>query len=178
MITDHRTLWAAGDLYKFLALGSETNGAYSLWHAVVPPGGGPPLHVHFNEDERFDVLSGKLTFWLGKDALDEEAVMADPRAFGAKPLDTVAADAGTSLYSPRGYAHGFRNTSDVPAEMLLHLTPGGMEEFFADPSVGVLYDPQHPNPPPPPSSPEAKAAIAAAAARFNVILLGPTPELQ
>ena len=33
--------------------------------AVVPPKGGPPPHIHPNEDETFYVLEGTPTFRLG-----------------------------------------------------------------------------------------------------------------
>jgi len=33
--------------------------------AIVPPQGGPPPHIHRNEDETFYVLDGSPTFRLG-----------------------------------------------------------------------------------------------------------------
>ena len=44
-----RSYWGPGDLYTFLVTGAESGGAYFAMEAVVPPGGGPPLHVHRNE---------------------------------------------------------------------------------------------------------------------------------
>jgi hypothetical protein len=41
-----RTIAVVGDVYRFLAVGDETDGKYALWETVVPPGGGPPPHVH------------------------------------------------------------------------------------------------------------------------------------
>lgn len=41
-----RTIGVVGDVYRFLALGDDTNGNYATWEAIVPPGGGPPPHVH------------------------------------------------------------------------------------------------------------------------------------
>jgi len=32
----------AGDDYRFLATGADTDGQYFLVEAIVPPGGGPP----------------------------------------------------------------------------------------------------------------------------------------
>ena len=51
-----RTIAVVGDVYRFLATGQETNGKYAMWEAVVPPGGGPPPHVHSREEEGFYVL--------------------------------------------------------------------------------------------------------------------------
>ena len=42
---------AGDDIYAVLATGAETNGGYYLTHAVVPPGGGPPVHAHSREEE-------------------------------------------------------------------------------------------------------------------------------
>jgi hypothetical protein len=39
-----------GDLYRFLVTGAESGGAYFAMEAYVPPGGGPPPHIHRNED--------------------------------------------------------------------------------------------------------------------------------
>ena len=44
--------WGPGDLYTWLVTGEESDGAYFAMHAVVPPNGGPPPHIHTNEDAR------------------------------------------------------------------------------------------------------------------------------
>ena len=41
-----RTVAGVGDVYRFLATGEDTNGQDALLEALVPPGGGPPPHVH------------------------------------------------------------------------------------------------------------------------------------
>jgi len=50
-----------GDVYRFLATGEDTNGKYALLEAIVPPGGGPPPHVHSREEEGFYILEGEIT---------------------------------------------------------------------------------------------------------------------
>src|SRR5215467_12904736 len=42
---------------------TETGGKYSVFTVVTPPGGGPPLHYHQNEDEWFFVLEGRVEFF-------------------------------------------------------------------------------------------------------------------
>jgi mannose-6-phosphate isomerase-like protein (cupin superfamily) len=59
-----RTVAVVGDVYRFLATGEDTNGKYALWEAIVPPGGGPPPHVHSREEEGFYVLEGEITFTI------------------------------------------------------------------------------------------------------------------
>ena len=46
-------------MYRFLAPGEDTNGKYAVWEALVPPGGGPPPHVHCREEVGFYVLDGE-----------------------------------------------------------------------------------------------------------------------
>ena len=52
-----------GDM-TFVARGEQTNGALVAVEIVVPPGEGPPLHVHTREDEAVYVLEGDLRFKL------------------------------------------------------------------------------------------------------------------
>ena len=60
-----QTLAVVGDIYRFLATGEDTDGKYAMWEAIVPPGGGPPPHVHSREEEGFVVLEGEITFQVG-----------------------------------------------------------------------------------------------------------------
>jgi quercetin dioxygenase-like cupin family protein len=57
--------WGPGDSYRFLVTGAESGGAYFAMEATVPSGGGPPPHIHRNEDETFYVLEGEVEFLLG-----------------------------------------------------------------------------------------------------------------
>lgn len=110
-----RTIGVVGDVYRFLATGEETNGRYALWEALVPPGGGPPPHMHSREEECFYVLAGEITFQVGN--------------------DTFVATAGTSANMPVGSLHSFRNASDKPAKMLISVAPAGLEEMFFETGV-------------------------------------------
>src|SRR6476469_2183476 len=105
-----RTIAVVGDVYRFLATGEETNGKYALWEALVPPGGGPPPHVHSREEEGFYVLEGEITFTVN----------------GEK----IVATAGTFANMPVGTLHSFRNESDRPARMLISVAPAGLEQMF------------------------------------------------
>ena len=61
--SEGRTIGVVGDTYRFLATGEETAGQYAMWEAIVPPGGGPPPHIHSREEESFVVLEGEVTFF-------------------------------------------------------------------------------------------------------------------
>src|SRR6202790_2200759 len=78
--TEGRTIAVVGDVYRFLATGDDTNGKYAMWEAIVPPGGGPPLHVHSREEEAFNILEGEITFHIG-----EERIVATAGMFATMP---------------------------------------------------------------------------------------------
>lgn len=77
---------------------------------MIAPGGGPPLHLHRNEDESWYVIEGTLEFQLG--------------------AERAIAPAGAFVFVPRGAPHGFRNAGDSDTRILVLFTPFGMEAFF------------------------------------------------
>ena len=105
-----RTIAIVGDVYRFLATGEDTNGKYALWEAIVPPGGGPPPHVHSREEEGFYVLEGEITLLIGDQRL--------------------IASAGMFANMPVGTPHSFKNDSGKPARMLISVAPAGLEQMF------------------------------------------------
>jgi quercetin dioxygenase-like cupin family protein len=115
--TQGRTIAVVGDVYRFLATGDDTNGKYALWEAIVPPGGGPPPHVHSREEEGFYVLEGEITFTID-----------------GKPL---VATAGMFANMPVGTPHSFKNESGQPAKMLISVAPAGLEKMFFEVGVPV-----------------------------------------
>ena len=107
-----QAVWVVGDRYTIKVSGAETGGAFAMVEAVVPPGAGPPPHVHRREDEAFYVLEGELTFH------------ADGNSFSG--------GAGTWVTLAKGSRHYFRNTGETAAKMLIMVTPAGLEEFFLE----------------------------------------------
>src|SRR5258706_4293472 len=93
-----RTIAVVGDIYRFLATGDDTDGKYALWEAIVPPGGGPPPHVHSREEEGFYILDGEITF-----TIDGKQVVATAGMFANMPVRVP---------------HSLRDASNRPAEML------------------------------------------------------------
>lgn len=144
-----RTFSAVGDKYTFLATGEQTGGAYTLADAIVPPGGGPPPHIHSREDESFYVLEGEITFTVdGRD---------------------VAAPVGTFVQAPRGIPHAFKNRTDAPARMLILCVPAGFEKFMAE-FATELPSPDAPSLPP---TPEDIAKLVRLAPQYGITLLPP-----
>ena len=97
--------WGPGDHYTFLITGEETGGAYFAMEAIVPPGGGPPPHIHQREDETFYLVEGEVEFRVGE--------------------ETVTAGPGDFVNVPRGTVHNFRNAGTETARIVLTFTPGG-----------------------------------------------------
>jgi quercetin dioxygenase-like cupin family protein len=104
--------WGPGDRYTFLITGRESDGAYFVMEAWVPPAGGPGPHIHTREDETFYVLEGEIEFLLGE--------------------DLITARTGDFVNVPRGTVHRFTNTGTETARMVLTFTPAGMEGFFEE----------------------------------------------
>jgi oxalate decarboxylase/phosphoglucose isomerase-like protein (cupin superfamily) len=49
-----------GGQLVFKARGAQANGALTVFESVIPPGEGPPLHVHDGADEVIYVLEGMI----------------------------------------------------------------------------------------------------------------------
>jgi mannose-6-phosphate isomerase-like protein (cupin superfamily) len=141
--------WGPGDHYTFLVTGDESGGAYFAMEALVPPGGGPPPHIHTREDETFYLLAGQLEFLLG-----DEIVMAGP---------------GDFVNVPRGTVHRFRNTGAETARMILTFTPAGIERWFEE---TLERAPNEVDPEDVPDNVEEVAArYAAAATRYGLVFV-------
>ena len=50
----------------YVPAGEQSGGAYFAMEAFVPPGGGPPPHIHTLEEETFYVLDGRCGFRVGE----------------------------------------------------------------------------------------------------------------
>jgi quercetin dioxygenase-like cupin family protein len=86
----------------------QTGGVFNLIEAVCPVGYATPLHIHYLEDETVYVLEGCVTFFLGG------------RQETARP--------GSTVYQPRGIAHGFRVDGEAPARILALSAPAGKNQ--------------------------------------------------
>ncbi len=101
---------AGGDIYSTLARGEQTDGSFFLTHSIVPPGGGPPAHIHTREEEAFYVIRGEVVFHVDG--------------------ESITAQAGTFLNVPKGAKHQFHNSSGQEAEMIFWFAPAGIEGLF------------------------------------------------
>lgn len=106
-------LLGPGDIYTLLATSAETAGDYIALEALVPPDGGPPLHVHHDQIETFYILEGEMEMTLGGQVYE--------------------AKAGDFIHVSRGTPHRFVNRSRTTTKMVFTFVPAGdIEEFFRE----------------------------------------------
>jgi quercetin dioxygenase-like cupin family protein len=142
--TGSQQLRVITDVVTFKITGMETNGAYSLFETQTQPQTGVPPHTQVYEDEAFYILEGTYTFVIGE--------------------RTVEATAGSFAFVPRGTVHGYTNSGDAPARMLIIVAPGGIhEQFFQEAGEPVSAPPSAPN----------FAKVGAAAAKYGIHILPP-----
>lgn len=110
-----------GESITFVETAKETGGAYLLIEVALPArGDGPPLHVHDQFTEKFEVRQGRLTVVAGQ---------------------TVhVMEAGQSLLVPRETAHTFKNSHDEPVVFRVRLTPPRQFEASVRVHYGLMAD--------------------------------------
>lgn len=133
-----------------LATGEETGGAYCLAEATVPPGGGPPPHIHSREEEMFYVLDGEISF-----TVEGRESVAGP---------------GTFVQVPRGTAHAFKNNAAAPARMLIQCVPAGFDRFLAEFATELPSPKSDPLPP----APDEIEKLLRVAPRYGITVLPPS----
>ena len=104
------TRFYMGNLMSFLVQSGDTNGSFCLLEYRAQPGGEPPPHLHYQQDEVFYLLEGELEVYCRG--------------------QVQTARAGDTVFLPRQQAHAWYILS--PTLRLLALTqPGGLDEYFA-----------------------------------------------
>jgi quercetin dioxygenase-like cupin family protein len=96
--------------------GRDTGGVVSAVESHDVPGGGPPPHIHYREDETFQVLEGEYEWTVG----DKKFI----------------AQKGATIFAPRGIPHTYRYLGKTPGKLMCVITPAGFEGFFEE--VGAM----------------------------------------
>jgi quercetin dioxygenase-like cupin family protein len=107
-----RRVGVLGSHSTFKVESGQTGGAYAVLEQRVPPGEGPPLHVHRHETEIFYILEGEFEIRVG----------------GA----VVRATAGATAACPRDIPHTFRNVGESEGRLLLTVIPGQFANYFIE----------------------------------------------
>ena len=91
----------------------DTDGALCVFEFTSPGKGGPPRHIHHDQDEWIYVMDGEFDFQIGEER------------FRARP--------GESVFAPRKVAHVWACVSDKPGKIMNVFQPAGnMEAFFRE----------------------------------------------
>jgi len=101
---------------------AESAGELTVIEGSIPPGAGPPLHVHEKENETYYVLEGQFEFVCGD--------------------DHVVGGPGTFVFAPRGLPHRYKNIGPKNGRALFGFTPGGIEAFFHELGSQTELNPQ------------------------------------
>lgn len=110
-VTPPDLTYESGTAVHYLSTGAGTGGLFGLYRwDMGPTHSGPDPHFHRTITESFFVLSGTVAIYDGQRWVD------------TGPGDWV--------HVPAGGVHGFKNTSDAPASMLIHFSPGAPREGY------------------------------------------------
>ena len=92
--------------------GKDTDNEVAVFEQTgLTPNGGPPLHIHPEQDEWFYVIEGDYLFQVGKDKYQIKA--------------------GDTIFLPRKVPHAFVQLSEKGKMIVSYLPAGQMEVFFA-----------------------------------------------
>jgi quercetin dioxygenase-like cupin family protein len=92
--------------------GEQTGGQYAVIEESSPVAGGPPLHIHHQEDELFYVQEGEVEFQLGE--------------------QRFRAPAGSVAFLPRNIPHTFHNVGATASKVLVVISPARFVGFFEE----------------------------------------------
>ena len=107
-----KTIEILGGQLVYKVLSEETGGAYAIIDQEVPPGHGPPLHVHRRETEIFYVAAGTFDVQCGN--------------------DVHRLNAGSLFVGPRDVPHRFENVGETPGRLVLTVIPGNFANYFLE----------------------------------------------
>ena len=100
-----------GETLTFVSVKHESDGDRIYVDGVAQPGAGPPMHVHYRQEEAVRVVSGRIGYQL----------------LGEAPK---FAEAGDVVVWPAGTAHKWWNAGSTELRMSGWCNPPGNVEFF------------------------------------------------
>jgi quercetin dioxygenase-like cupin family protein len=108
---EHHTIGVSTTAFKLLT--QDTGGCLFIMEHTSSKKGGPPRHLHHNEDEWFYVIEGEYIFEIGS--------------------QRVQLKSGDSILGPREIPHAWAFVGDTQGRMLIAFAPANkMEAFFRD----------------------------------------------
>jgi quercetin dioxygenase-like cupin family protein len=106
-----------GEELTFLRRVAHPDGDYLEVENVVQPNSGPPMHLHYLQEEALTVASGRIGYQeMGKEA-------------------QFAGEGETVVFKP-GVAHKFWNAGEIPLRCTGYVRPAHNIDYF----LGAIYD--------------------------------------
>lgn len=102
----------AGWRFECKLSAQDTGGALCVYDTVRSTKGGPPLHIHRDQDEWFYVRHGEFLFQVGSERFHLKA--------------------GDTLLGPRRVPHAFTALTDASALLIAFQPARAIEEVFAE----------------------------------------------
>jgi len=112
-----QSLYVVGNEVSIKISSRDTGGAFAVAEDCTPPNGGPPLHLHYEQDEWWYVLEGQFLF-----EVDGKKIYAGP---------------GATVFAPHGSRHTFQNVGVKPGRTVVTVVPGGLDLFFEEMDTAV-----------------------------------------
>lgn len=110
---------------EFKVTAQDSNGLLLILENIFREKGGPPRHLHYDQDEWFCAIEGEFIFEVG-----QERIRLKP---------------GDSLLAPRKVPHVWAYVGDTRGKILVIFTPAGkMEAFFREVTKANAMPPQNP----------------------------------
>jgi len=96
----------------FKVSGQQTDGrVFFMEHVGLTRGGGPPRHIHYEQEEWFYVLEGEVVAEVGE--------------------ERIRLRMGDAVFAPRQLPHRYIYVAEKPGRLLIAFTPAGqMEAYF------------------------------------------------
>jgi len=146
-----QSLSIAGNAYRIIISGKQTDGAYAVIDMLVPPGGGPGPHAHPDIQESFYVVDGEVDF--------------------KSEAGRYTARKGAFVNIPKGgEVHCFRNNTTQAAHLLCTVIPAGLDELFEEIGTPV---PAGTFLPPPEMTPDKLSQLKATLEKYGQKLYPP-----
>ena len=105
-------LYVVGDYIRVKVSSRDTRGAFAVMEGRTEPMHGPPLHVHYEQDEWWYILEGQFLF-----EVDGQQIHAGP---------------GETVFARKGTRHAFQNIGTTTGRSLVTVVPGGLDVFFLE----------------------------------------------
>lgn len=120
-LDDAEVIETLGTQIRILVPAAALEGSLSIFEDRNEPGVGPPLHVHYDAEEIFNIVDGQYLFQCGTARME--------------------ASPGDCLVVPRGTPHTYLNVGTHTGRLLVTLRPGGFEDFFREVAARQLTPP-------------------------------------